>query len=146
MGIENRNISKPIVSPIILGIIGIICVAILSFYSIAFSYIFATTESFISFINFKKATNLIKNGIKHYILTCLVFLAVTILTGIFSSIVTAIAGISYIGIAVISILISLFSCYTVYVFAYLTAKSVKEEVYDADVYEQYQNKVMDLFK
>ena len=117
---------SPLSTPIVLGVIGIIGVIIISFYSMAFSYIFATTESFLSYINFKKATNLIKNGIKHYIISCLLFFLITIVLGIFSSLLTLLAGVNFIGIAIISILISLISCYTVYVFAYITAKSIKE--------------------
>ena len=95
------------------------------FYLIAFCYIFATTEKFTSFLQFKKATGMIKPVAKHYILTLLLTILVSVLTGIFNAAISALfikAGI--VGIILITIFESVVGVYCLYVYSYLIAKAL----------------------
>lgn len=111
---------------IVLWVLMLALILILAYYSLAFCYIFVTTEKYTSFLQFRNATRLIKNDIKHYSLSALLFIGLTILVGILGTIITALLGLFGIVGLVLSTLITAFiSGYTVYVFTYLTAKAVK---------------------
>jgi hypothetical protein len=115
------------IGAIIIGLIAIVIFLVVSYYSLAFCRIFATTEKFSSFLQFKLGTQMIKTNFKHYTLSALLFCAIAIVTGIIGGLLYATIGaFGIVGLVVATLIVSLISGYTVYLFSYITAKSVKE--------------------
>jgi len=114
------------IGSIILGIV--VCAVILTvvFYSLAFCYIFATTEKFTSFIQFRTATKLIKGDLKHYTLSTLLFIGLSLLVGIAGAVISSLLSfLGLIGLIIATLVIAIISGYTIYLYSYLTAKSIK---------------------
>jgi len=114
------------IGSIILGVFVCTIILIVVFYSLAFCYIFATTEKLTSFIQFRTATKLIKNNPKHYILSTLVFIGLSLLVGVAGTIITSVLNsYGFIGLAIATFIIVSISGYTVYVYSYLTSKAIQ---------------------
>jgi hypothetical protein len=115
------------IGAILVGIVVAVAVLVVTYYSLAFCYIFATTEKFSSFLQFRNATNMIRKDFKHYTLSVILFVVLSILTGILGTILIALLSfIGIIGLAIATFIISIISGYTIYFFTYLTAKSIRE--------------------
>ena len=114
------------IGAICLGIFLTLLTIIVLYYILALCYIFATTEKFTSFLRFKYATQLIKNDIKKYTLSVLLFIALMILVGIISAIVAVIfAALGIVGMVVYTVISTLIGSYMVYVVSYINAKAIK---------------------
>lgn len=121
------NMAK--IGAFIVGLITLLVFIVVSYYSLAFCRIFATTEKFTSFLQFKLGTQLIKSNFKHYTLSALLFGVIVVIVGLVGSIIYVTVGIfGIVGLAVATLLVSLISGYTVYLFSYITAKSVQEQI------------------
>ena len=100
-------------------------------YSPALYTIFAKKEWFTSYFRFIKSTKLIGEGVGTYFkglgLIILVMIAFGIINGIFGMIFDIIFGKSVLFALLFTLITSVFSTYTVYVYAYITSKAVKHE-------------------
>ena len=114
------------IGAIILGLLILGLILTYTYYSLAFCYIFATTEKFTSFLQFKTATNLIKINLKHYTLSVLLFVVLSLVVGVIGMIMLSLLAIfGLIGITIATLFAALISGYTVYLFTYLNSKSIK---------------------
>lgn len=114
----------------ILAVIGIILLAaipllIILYYTLSLNWIFATTEAFTSFLQFKKASGLIKNLPGNYNKCFWIFLLINLTAGIISGILLTVFGKGLLGIAFATFISVLISLYIAFVNVYLTAKSIK---------------------
>lgn len=116
---------------IIVGLLTVTPIIFIFIYALAFSWIFATTESWTSFLKIKKATLLIKENKATYwkslglfVLVILMFIIPFFIVG---TIITTTIPNKFIYSIVISIVISMLSVYTTFVSCYITAKSIKTQ-------------------
>lgn len=102
---------------------------IYTFYSLAFTYIFAKHGWLTSFLRFNTVTKLIKKDIEQYVLCFLILL----FFGTWIFIISFISGfiIEAVWISVlVAIFISVINTYFTFVFAYIVAKSIKNVTID----------------
>ena len=110
---------------ILSGLIIIIIALTFTAYFNALAFIFANTEAFNSFLQFKKATNLIKNNADEYVKGLIILIIVLV----------TIAGIDYIVSAIFkntgmfaTVLISaILSTYSIFITSFVIAKSIRHE-------------------
>ena len=110
-----------IIAPILVFLVIITFV----YYSLGFSYIFATTENLTSFLQFKKANEMIKPVKKQYLLTLLLMVILSIVTGIISAVVMSLVGnIGIVGLVLSTLISSIVSIYFLYVYSFLVSRAL----------------------
>jgi len=117
----------PFATEFISKLLNIILTILPFFYMLAFTCIYAKTEKLASYVSFFVATKLISldfwNYFK-YFTVCVVFL---ILWNVINATIMGIFDSGVVQLFIRSLLLSLIASYTVFLCAYLTAKSVKSE-------------------
>ncbi len=96
-------------------------------YSIAFTYIFATTGMWSSFFRFKRATQMILQSKWQYWKNFLILLCIGILSGVLSGIIAPFTDKSFAGMVINTMLFAIIQSYIVFVTSYLTAKAIKTD-------------------
>ncbi len=112
----------------VVALIGITFIMVLSllivaFYTVALNRIFADTDSWLSFIKFKHATELIKKSAQ-YNKAFLLFILINVLCGIISGILFAIWGRTIEGLIIVTIISSIIASYVAFINAFITAKAI----------------------
>lgn len=110
-----------------LTILFIIPFLIIIFYSPAFCCILAKKEWFTTFFRFVRVTKLVGLNIANYLKRFGLMVLLVLASGILSSIINILCPSNYLGATLMALVISAISSYTVFVFAHLTAKSIKAE-------------------
>lgn len=119
-------LSAKIVAYIGISLLFIAVILLILYYTIALNRIFATTEAWASFLQFKKATELIKRAPGTYNKGVGLFVLVNLLSGIISGILLILFGRGLFGIAAATLVSVIISTYVVFVNIYLVAKSIKD--------------------
>ena len=112
----------------VVALIGITFIMVLSllivaFYTVALNRIFADTDSWLSFIKFKHATELIKKSAQ-YNKAFLLFILINVLCGIISGTLFAIWGRTIEGLIIVTIISSIIASYVAFINAFITAKAI----------------------
>ena len=112
---------------IFLTILFIITFLAIIFYSPAFYCLLAKKEWYTAFFRFVRTTKVISLDIGNYLKRFGIIILLILAGGVVSSLVNLLCPPNYIGATIMAFLLSVISSYTVFVFAHLTAKSVKAE-------------------
>ena len=98
---------------------------LIAYYTMALKWIFATTEAWTSFLQFKKAAELIKKLPGTYNKFFWAFIFINLISAIISAILFWILGKGLLGIAIATLLSVIVATYVVFVNIHLIAKSIK---------------------
>lgn len=112
---------------IVASILSLLFILVIAIYSPAFCAIFAKKEWITTFFRFIRATKLIGKGIGQYFKGTALFIVAMIILGIINTIIITLLVYTIIGAIIAALIISLISSYTVFVFVYIVAKSIKPE-------------------
>ncbi len=119
------SILKAKILVVIGALVLLIPILILAYYTLALNWIFATTEAFTSFLQFKKAAELIKKNTSHYLKSFWTFFGVNFAVAIITGIVLTLFGRNFIGMVIATLIAAALSTYVAFVNALITAKSVE---------------------
>ncbi|MBQ9245369.1 DUF4013 domain-containing protein [bacterium] len=120
-----------VISAMVSKLIFLLCIIAIVLFVAAYlpvlTYIIATTGMWTSFFRIVRATKLINSSKWQYWKNALMICAIGILIAVLTGIITYFSGNEISGIIIQTLFTTAISSYTVYVFAYLTAKSIKDE-------------------
>ncbi len=131
LGAVEYLIAGVLKNPVLVVIIQFIVATFVLFYITALLWIFALEEKVLSLFAFRKATNLIKNNFKKYLLSIALIFLINVVSAFLSSMI--IYGLNYLfnNIYMVWLLSSLIgaiiACYVIYVSVFLVARSIKNE-------------------
>lgn len=114
-------------SPLIINLYIVAFVIFVACVGTALTYIFAVTDSWISFLKFKTAFKMIANSKWQYWSRVLLIVVIGILNSVVVSLISSIAGNTIIGTVCGTALTCVLGSYLVYVFAHFVANSVNPE-------------------
>lgn len=110
---------------ILSGLIIIIIALTFTAYFNALAFIFANTEAFNSFLQFKKATNLIKNNVGEYIKGLVILMIVLVITAVLDYILSAVFKNA--GMFLKILIPAIFTTYSIFITSFVIAKSISLE-------------------
>lgn len=123
IGIISGILNAKLVAIIGISLIMIIAFAIVLYYTLALNRVFADTDSWISFIKFKHATELIKKS-SQYTKGFWLFISINFLSGVISGILFALSAKSIGCLAITTIISAAIASYVAFFNAFITAKAV----------------------
>lgn len=116
------------IGKILSSLIIIIFVLLLAAYFNALAFIFANTEAFTSFLQFEKATNLIKNNMGKYCKGLIIMIIVFVITEVINYILSAVFKNT--GMFIKILIPTIFTTYTIFIISFVIAKSISSEYAD----------------